>query len=110
MGRLAAGQLRERITLLTTSTALPDGRGGFVPSGPDTSQTVWARVRPLSTSEKLRLGQVADAEGYEITIRRLASATAKQRVVWNTKTLNVQGVRADEDREYQLLTCINGGQ
>lgn len=110
MGRINAGSLRERVTLLTTASATPDGRGGYTPSGPDVETTVWARVRPLSTFEKLKLGQVVNAAAYEVTIRRLASAAAKQRVLWQGQTLNVQAVVADEDREYQRLTCFNGGE
>lgn len=110
MGRIAAGQLRERVTLLTTAGAASDGRGGYTPSGPDVSTTVWARVRPLSAREKLQLGQVVNSAAYEITIRKLDAAAAKKRVLWKGETLNVQAVVADEDREYQRLTCFNGGQ
>lgn len=109
MGRLNAGQLQERVTLLTTAGATPDGRGGYLPSGPDAKATVWARVRPLRMEEKLRLGQVVNSEAYEVTIRTLAS-TAKQRVLWKGKSLNVQAVTEDENREFELLTCFNGGQ
>lgn len=111
MGRVQAGQLRERIVLLTTAgPALPDGRGGFHPGGADVEQGLWARVRPLNTGEKLRLGQTVDSNAYEITLRKRADIGAKQRIRWQGQTLNVQGVVPDETNEYLLLTCINGGQ
>lgn len=113
MGKIDAGRLRERVTLLTPSVLPPisDGRGGFRPGGPDTEQTVWARVHPLRADEKLRLGQVVNANSYEITVRRVEGlASGKQRIKWQGQDLNVQAVTQDESREYQLLTCINSGQ
>lgn len=112
MGRIAAGSLNQRITLLTPSLAVSDGRGGYKPAGPDLQAAMWARVRPLRVSEKLALGQVANSEAYEITIRRTPSVarTAKQRVLWNEVTLNVQGTTPDEFNEYYLLTCFSSGK
>ena len=109
MGRINAGQLKERITFIIPSVGPGDGRGGNLP-GPYTQTTVYARVRPLSGSEKLRLGQVVNDESYEITIRRLSTASPKQRVMWKGRTLNVLAVVPDEDSEYQVLTCTNGGE
>ena len=109
MGRLNAGQLRERVTLLTTGPNVSDGRGGWLP-GPETSADLWARVRPLRGAEKLALGQVLNDDSYEITVRQAAGISAKQRLTWNGRTLNVQAVTLDENREYYLLTCTDGGQ
>lgn len=112
MGRIAAGSLNQRITLLTPGVAVSDGRGGYKAAGPDLSTLLWARVRPLRVGEKLALGQVANSEAYEITIRRTPSVarTAKQRVLWKGVTLSVQGVVPDEFNEYYLLTCFSSGK
>lgn len=111
MGRINAGQLQERVTLLTTAASVADSDGyGFLPGGPDTEQQLWARVRPLRTDEKLRLGQIANAEAYEITIRMLKGVSAKQRIRWKGQDMNITGVTPDENREYLLLTCLNSGQ
>lgn len=110
MGRINAGSLRERVTLLTPGTTAPDGRGGVVMTGPATQTTVYARVRPLSSTEKLQLGQTVNTQAYEITIRRTNTATAKQRLTWKGKSLNVQAVAPDEAREYEVLTCYEDGQ
>lgn len=109
MGVLNAGQLRERVTLLTNGPAVSDGRGGWLP-GPETSAEVWARVRPLRSDEKLALGQVLNADSYEVTIRQSAGISAKQRLTWNGRTLNVQAATPDEYREYYRLTCTDAGQ
>lgn len=110
MGRLNAGSLNQRITLLTSSAPASDGRGGSVSSGPDTSLELSARVRTLSAREKLSLGQVLNEQVYEVTLRNRTGVSAKQRVLWKGQTLNVQAVTPDENNEYLLLTCINGGQ
>ena len=108
MGSINAGQLRERVTLLSSGAPVSDGRGGWF-DGPESSAEAWARVRPLRSAEKLALGQVLNADVYEITIRRTAGISAKHRLSWNGRTLNVQAVTPDENREYYLLTCAHGG-
>lgn len=109
MGRLPAGQLKERVVLLTPGPTQEDEQGGRTAIGPPTQTPVWARVRPLKATEKVTLEQTVQQEAYEITIRRHPAACANQRVTWNGKELNVQAVAADEDREYQLLTCFRHG-
>jgi SPP1 family predicted phage head-tail adaptor len=108
MGRIAAGELRERIALLTDAPGPSNGRGGFLP-GTTTERSLWARVRPLRTGEKLALGQTLNTEAYEITIRHLPAIAPTQRVRWKGKSFNVQGVTPDERQEYLLLTCFTSG-
>lgn len=111
MGRLASGQLQERVTLLTTATVVADESGyGYVPGGDDIEQLLWARVRPLKEYEKLRLGLVANSDSYEVTIRNRPDVSASQRLKWKGQTLNITGVRPDENREYLLLTCFDSGR
>ena len=108
MGKLPAGQLKERITLLTDAPGPSNGRGGYLPST-TTERSLWARVRPLRTGEKLALGQELHTEAYEITIRNLPVIEPTQRVRWKGKLLNVQGVTPDEYHEFLLLTCLTSG-
>ena len=107
---LNAGDLRERIVLITTAgPPVATGRG-YKPGGADIEQTLWARVKPLGVKEQLLNGQTVNAETFEITVRSLHPATGKQRIRWRDKTLNVLGMRPAETKDFQLLTCINGGQ
>ena len=109
MGILKAGDLRERITLLTPGPTVPDSSGGHL-AGPATEAAVWAQVTPLGTRELLALGQTLNTAAYRITIRRRVGVSAKQRVRWQGRELNVQGVTADPDREYLVLTCFASGR
>ena len=113
MGRIAAGELTQRITLITPGPpVLETERGGSRP-GPVVEQSFWAKVEPLSGGELLSLGQVANYSAWRITLRSqpFIERTAKQRVRWNGETLNVQRVVNDyQQKEYVILTCFNSGK
>jgi SPP1 family predicted phage head-tail adaptor len=113
MGRIAAGELTQRITLITLGAPVPEtDRGGSTP-GPSVEQSFWAKVEPLSGGEVLALGQVANYSAWRITLRDqpLILRTPKQRVRWNGETLNVQRVVNDyQQKEYVILTCFNSGK
>lgn len=108
MGKLNAGDLNQRIALLTDTAGPSDGQGGRLP-GAASEQELWARVRPLRIAEKVALGQTLATEAYEITIRHLPLVAPAQRVRWQNKTLQVQGVTPDEQSEFLLLTCLTSG-
>jgi SPP1 family predicted phage head-tail adaptor len=109
MGRLSSGQLRERFTIITDGAPIPDGQGGNTPGAP-TEEAVWADVEVVNAGERLLNGQIANYNGLRVRIRCKAGVTAKQRGRWNGQTVNIQAVVPDKDKEYLLLTCINGGQ
>ena len=108
MGRIQAGRLDQRITLLLPGAITPDGHGGDT-EGPETLVPLWARVRPMGGREKVANGQTLDAESYDITIRR-RPVSPKSHVAWKGKRLNVLAVVPDEDNEYLKLSCVYGGQ
>lgn len=110
MGRIASGQLQERVTLLTPGPSIPEGNGYGNRPGPETATPLWARVRPLRGSERLNLGLVANEAAFEVTLRRRAGVSAKCRVTWQGVTYNVQAISAGESREYLLLTCFTSGK
>jgi SPP1 family predicted phage head-tail adaptor len=113
MGRIHAGELTQRVTLITPGVPVEDeGLGGYTP-GPPVEATYWAKVEPISGGELLTLGQVANYAAYRITLRDqpTISRTAKQRVRWKGETLNVQRVVNDlQQNEYVILTCFNSGK
>lgn len=110
MGRLAAGQLRERVTLLAPGPAVAENGGYGFQAGPETPVDLWARVRPLRGGERLNLGLLANDAAFEITLRNRPGVSAKCRVKWKGVTYNVQAFSADENREYLLLTCFTSGK
>lgn len=110
MGRLNAGQLRERLTLFTPAASVPDGVGGWLPGGAETSVTVWARLRPLRAAEKVANGQQLNSEAYEATIRVRPGVAGGLRAEWRGQTLRIQAVTPDEAGEYLTLLCYDNGQ
>lgn len=110
MGRLAAGNLTEQISLLNPSAPVPDGRGGFRP-GPATSPlVVRASVRVLSGLEVLRLGQVAGSTVAEFQVRYTDSVTTATKLTWQGRGYGIRQVVQDVRREFTTITALDNGR
>ena len=79
MDRVNAGQLRERLTILTVSSSSQDAFGAPVEST-QTFAEVWGRVRALSGQERLVAAQVTPEATHEIVIRYMPGITARMRI------------------------------
>lgn len=110
MGRIAAGQLTERITLRAPGPSVPDGRGGQNPGPMGAPVTVWARKRELTGTEVLRLGQTAGTGVVEFTIRYRETAGLTSLVDWQGRDYAVRQVVHDDRKEYTVLTCLTNGR
>lgn len=110
MGRLAAGNLTERISLRNPSAPVSDGRGGFRPGVPTTPVVVSASVRVLSGAEVLRLGQVLGTSVAEFTVRYTTNVTTATTVTWQGRSYGVKQVAQDVRREFTTLTCSDNGR
>ena len=110
---MSAGQLRERITLLTDFPAEPDGQGGFLPAASGAVETVvWGKVEALRGTAQLALGAVATGQVFTVTIRTNGPLTPypNQRLRWKARSLSVQLVQPTQARDYWLLTCFDNGR
>jgi head-tail adaptor len=109
-GRIAAGDLTERVTLHYQAEPLPDGQGGFR-KGAESIRTVSAQVRVLSSRETLALGQTLAGRVAEVTIRapRQVDVNTTQ-LSWDYSRWNIQRVDKDPRREFLTLTCITNGR
>ena len=110
MGKLGAGDLSDRVTLLTAGPSASDGRGGNVASGVETEVSVWAHVRALSGRELLTMGQTNNPAAYEVTTRFRQGVGVGQRLRWQGAAYNIQRAVADPRHEFLTLTCFNGGK
>lgn len=112
MGKLNAGDLTERIRLLTPGAAQPDGRGGYLAAGLGVAADFWAKVRTLRATEKLALGQTLSSDAIQVVLRHDPGQvhTPRQRVSWQGATYAVQAVETDARNEYDTLTCFNSGK
>ena len=75
---MTAGELRERVTLLTPTT-VSDGQGGQTTTWTD-GDPVWAAVVPVSGREALAAGAVQSSLSTRITIRHHIGITAQMRI------------------------------
>lgn len=100
------GALRHRVTVQRNTTS-SDGKGGQTASW-GTLATVWASVEPSTPKEDQQAGAMTGTLRYRVRLR-LESVTpqAKDRVLWDSKTLEILGPPANEggrDRMW-LLDC-----
>jgi SPP1 family predicted phage head-tail adaptor len=102
---MRAGQLRNRI-VIERNAGTKTASGGMSESWV-TFATRWARVRPLSTTERIRAGGQDISEiTHEVTIRHTAGVTADMRVIHGTRILDIVAApQADERRREVVLSC-----
>ena len=102
---MAAGELRDQITLLTKVPGR-DGAGQAIgqwqPSPP-----IWANVRVIGGREQLRAGKEISAGQYTIKFRYRPGVTTAQRLylVRDQLSLNIKLVQPDARRQWLILTC-----
>lgn len=109
MGRVNAGTLRERITLLTPPAKVSDGGGGWVASGAEPTREVFAEVLPGRGSQRLRDAGIESAMSYEVRVRQHANPTTAERLIWNGLTLKIAAVALDPAREFWTITAYDAG-
>lgn len=104
MKRLAAGDLRERVTI-QRATVERDDFGGEVLTWAD-GETVWANVFDRSSREPVLADRPVMLVGYEISIRRGASVTHQDRLEWRSKLLSIESVTMQPAAGLLVLRCI----
>jgi SPP1 family predicted phage head-tail adaptor len=88
-----AGILRERI-IIQKPVDLADGYGGSVRSWHQ-SESVWAHVRVLNTTERLVAGRTLYPEKYEIICRSGVQVETGWRVAWRGRLMSILSVQQD---------------
>lgn len=101
------GSLSERVVFTPRTATTSGGRTTYADG---TTDTVWARVRPLSAAERARAGRSDERAAYAITARRPlpsgAVPAASGRVLWRGATLEITGVLVSEDRAYYTVEAV----
>lgn len=101
-------RLNERVTVQRSST-VSDGAGGRTVTWAESSKQ-WAHVRAVRGKEEERLGRVVGVETYVVTMRYGIDVLASDRLIWDTKTLQISGPAQDRDgnKRYLTLECQVG--
>lgn len=68
--------------------------------------TVWAKVKPISASETYSAQQTGMTVNHEVWIRYRTGIAPKMRVVYGSRTFEIDGVmNLDERGEFLILKC-----
>jgi SPP1 family predicted phage head-tail adaptor len=70
----------------------PDGQGGFTESWTDFKE-VWAKIDPVSVREVQFSNQIRPNTTHKIEIRNLDGLNTSMRIVYGSRTFQVQGIR-----------------
>lgn len=101
MKAAAIGELRERVTLQAMASSI-SGAGDPTYTYTDVA-TVWARVQPVSASERTEGGRIAATGLYDMTIRYRIGLNSKMRVLWRGRYLAFTDM-INPDRQRVYLT------
>lgn len=95
------GKLRHRITFQQESLT-PDGMGGSTKTWTSLG-TVSAQVEPLSGKEFFQAQQIQSSVTHKVTMRYRANTIPSLRILFGTRTFDVNAVLDPEERHIQLI-------
>jgi len=103
---MQAGKLRHRVTI-QTPTETQNAVGEVTRSwAAFTDGVVWAAVEPMNGREILMAQQMTSTATTKVTIRYLAGVTSKMRVLFGTRTFEIEYVLNPLERNAeQVLLC-----
>ena len=103
---MRAGRLRHRVTI-QRGTPGRDGFGTEVLAW-STVATVWAEVRSNSGHEQVQPNeQIFSNLTHQVTLRYRTGLSAKMRLLWNSRFLEIQSVREPDNRLRMMqLDCM----
>ena len=104
---LRAGELRHRVDLHSNTGATRNAFGEKPESWAAVATSLPAKVEPLTGRELWSSQQIQPDISHKVTIRYLAGLNAKMRVIFGTRTFNVEGPPKNiEERNIMLeLMC-----
>jgi len=100
---IRAGELRERVTVQTPAESR-NPLGETVLDWTDFAE-VWASVEGASVRESLLFGQQDIAVTHRVVMRYLDGLTAKMRIVWRSRVLEIVSLLEHDNRSRHELIC-----
>lgn len=97
------GSLNQRATV-RAQTLTPDGGGGYTESW-DVVASVWARLDPVTGSDRMRADKLESRVRHKITLRRSNAFAAGQRVEIGARVFAVRAL-LDDGPQSQFLTLL----
>lgn len=101
------GKLSTAVVIEEIRSRVADGGGGFTASrGRALAGTVWAEIRELDSSRRLRAMKTHPDATHAVRIRYRADITAAMRVISGTRTFRLQGPPVDRDGRREWLDLL----
>ena len=99
---LAAGRLREKITLRRL-TDVSDGKGGYIRDWNTIAERLWAEVVGQAGRSAMLANTLQGIATYRIVIRYRPDIKANDQVLWNGLELNIVAPPVDPDGRREQL-------
>lgn len=102
------GKLDQRVTIQVPTT-VAGAMGGHTNTWANlgTAPSVWALVEIDGGGESAEGEKTVARAQFRVTIRHRADVTAKHRLTWGSRFLQIKSVESVHARErYTLLTCV----
>jgi len=96
MGCIKTPKLRHRITIQELSLS-DDGRGGHTESW-STFKEVWAKIEPVSASQKWMAQQLEHHISHKIVIRAISGLSIDMRIKFGSRFFQIHSFRDIEER------------
>ena len=105
---LTSGLLRHQITIQRESKT-KDAVGGYDGSTWATHLQPYAYIKPVSGFERLQAMKLEATISHKIYIRYVADISPNDRIVFNSRTMQIRAIINIEERDKWLeLTCDEG--
>jgi SPP1 family predicted phage head-tail adaptor len=101
---MAAGPLRDRVSLQSATETQVEGRGEVTKAWA-TYDTVWSNIVPLSGSERIEALKVTPGVTHTCRMRYRSDIDPAHRLLWGGRIFNIESVlNEDERREWLILS------
>lgn len=105
---IAAGELRERVTLQKKNVSGKDAMGGEIFSFSEVA-TVWAKAMPVGGREIFAAQQLHAETAVRFIVRRRDDVAPEWRLIWEGKTFDITYVAPlPQDTDALELTAVAG--
>ena len=103
---LFAGRLRQKINIVSTSSAQDTTGGQSLAVTTTFAENIWASIEALSGVEKFAAHEFVSEVSHQVVIRYLAGVTSAMQVVFQDRQFQIHAVlNPDERKKFLILMC-----
>lgn len=106
--KVPISSLRHRLQIQTLSL-VSDGQGGSVETWSELA-TVWGKLEPASTTERLYANQIEYQRSHKAVIRYRNDVTQTMRIVFENRYFQIKSVHSPDERNAYLFLDLQENQ